>query len=109
MREATRDRGEILNFAGSHRMSPGVREGRPQLLPEGETGGRTGWEAFFESMERGRLALAWDPASPESAELVPAAEARPLEKHPNLAEGLERTRRFLQAFRRQAPPAGGAP
>ena len=107
MKAATRDRGAILDFAGLHHLSPGLRDGRPALLPEGETAGRCGWATFFEAVERLGLALAWDPADPGAASLVPAAESRPLERHSTVAAGVDRARRFVEAFRRGSPPAGG--
>jgi hypothetical protein len=107
MKAAASDRGAILDFAGLHHLSPGLRDGRPALLPEGETAGRCGWAPFFDAVERLGLALAWDPADPDEASLVPAAEARPLERHPTLAEGLDRARRFVKALKGGSPPAGG--
>jgi hypothetical protein len=104
MQAATSDRGAILDFAGMHHLSPGLRDGRPALLSEGETAGRCGWAPFFEAVDRLALALAWDLAVPERASLVPAAEARPLERHASLADGIDRARRFVRAFRREAPP-----
>jgi hypothetical protein len=107
MKAATRDRGAILDFAGMHHLSPGLRDGRPALLPGGEAAGRCGWAPFFEAVERAGLALAWDPEDPGAAGLVPSDEARPHERHATLAEGIDRARRFVEAFRRGPPPAGG--
>jgi len=50
MKAAARDRGAVLDFAGLHHLSPGLRDGRPALLHEGETAGRCGWAAFFEAL-----------------------------------------------------------
>jgi len=102
---ATRDRGEVLDLAGREHLSPGLRDGRPVWLPEGETAGRCGWAPFFEAAERAGLAAAWDPDAPGSATLLPAGEARPLERHATLADGIDRARRFVRACRRAAPPA----
>ena len=54
---ATTDRGDVIHWAGRHRLSPAVREGAPALLGHGETEGRCGWERFFRSMGARRLAL----------------------------------------------------
>lgn len=109
MRMATRDRGQILDVAGFHSLSPGLRDGRPALLPEGEPSGRTGWAPFFEAMERSGLALAWDPAGPGEPALVTGSEARPLERHRTVADGAASARRFLRALRREALSPPGTP
>jgi hypothetical protein len=106
MKVATRDRGQVIHQAGFHRLSPGLRQGRPVLLAEGDGPGRTGWAPFLAAMEAAGLALAWEPDVPGTAALVPLAEARPLERRAGLAEGLAHCRRFLRALLREAPPPG---
>ncbi len=54
---ATRDRADVIHFAGRHRLSPALHEGRPVLVAAGEQGERCGWEPFFRAMERRGLAL----------------------------------------------------
>src|SRR5512139_4296269 len=105
MRIASHDRAEVLNLAGTSHLSPAVRDGAPCLVPEGETAGRVGWEAFFAALDRAGLVVAWDTEDPSSAAPVPGAEGRALERHPGLGPSLERTRRFVAVFRgRPAPP-----
>jgi hypothetical protein len=99
MRIASHDRAEVLNVAGAGHLSPAVRDGVPCLVHEGETAGRVGWETFFAALHRAGLVVAWEAEDPSSAAPVPAAEGRPLERHPGLGPALERTRRFVAAFR----------
>ena len=106
MHVATHDRGEILNLAGTGHLSPALRDGAPVLVAEGENPGRVGWEAFFGALDRAGLVVAWDTDDPASARAVPAAEGRPLERHPALSDGIARARRFVAALR-DSPPAGG--
>lgn len=98
MRLATHDRGAVLDLAGANHLSPALRDGRPALVPESETAGRTGWEAFFASLDRAGLELSWDTEDAASVQAIPRAEARPLERHPTFAEGLARTRRFVDVL-----------
>jgi hypothetical protein len=107
MRIATHDRAEVLDFAGSNHLSPGIRDGVPVLLGHGETSGRTGWEPFFATLDRAGLELSWDTEDPGAVRAVPAAEARPLEIHPPLSEGIARARRFVTAMWGDPPPAAG--
>jgi hypothetical protein len=104
MKVATRDRGEVLSLAGFHHLSPALRDGGPRLVDEGEGGGRIGWEPFFSALDSAGLVMAWDTDDPGSAAPVPAAQARPMERHPTFATAMERTRRFVRAFRREGPP-----
>jgi len=67
---ATRDRGEIIHYAGRHRLSPAVRDGVPALVGPAETEGRCGWERFFRALGARRLALELDGAG--EGRLVPA-------------------------------------
>ncbi len=107
MKIATHDRGEVLNLAGANHLSPAVVDGRPRLVPEGETAGRTGWEAFFGALHAAGLVVAWDTDDPASATAIPAADGRALERHAGLVPGVDRARRFVEAMR-GVPPAGGA-
>jgi hypothetical protein len=104
MKVATHDRGEVLSFAGFHHLSPALKDGAPRLVDEGENAGRIGWEPFFAALESAGLVMAWDTDDPSTAAPVPAAAGRPMERHPTLAAGIERTRRFVRAFRGEAPP-----
>ena len=72
MRMTTHDRGQVLNVAGAGHLSPAVRDGAPCLVPEGETAGRVGWQAFFAALDRAGLVVAWDPEDPSSAAPAPA-------------------------------------
>ncbi len=108
MRVATHDRGEVLNLAGASHLSPAMRDGGPVLVAEGENPGRIGWEAFFSALDHAGLVVAWDTDDPSSARPVPTAEGRPLERHPTLAAGIARARRFVEAFRGAPPAAGGS-
>jgi hypothetical protein len=105
MKVATHDRGEVLSFAGFHHLSPALKDGAPRLVEEGETAGRTGWEPFFAALDSAGLVMAWDSEDPSTAAPVPAAEGRPMERHPTLAAGIERTRRFIRACQGGKPPA----
>jgi hypothetical protein len=107
MRISTHDRAALLDVAGEGHLSPALRDGVPLLVPEGETAGRTGWGTFFAALDRAGLQVAWEVDDPASARAVPVAEARPLERHPTLADGLARTRRFLAAWKGQIPKADG--
>ncbi len=80
MKLATFDRGEVLNLAGFHHLSPALRDGIPVLLGEGETSGRIGWQEFFESLEQRDLVLSWDTEDPGSVASIPASEGRTLKK-----------------------------
>ena len=105
MKVATTDRGAVLGLAGRNHLSPALRDGAPALVPEGENAGRVGWAAFFEALEGGGLALAWDPEDAASAAPLPAAQAAALVHHPTLAEGVARAGRFWAAFRGSGPAA----
>ena len=94
---ATRDRGDVIHFAGRHRLSPALRDGAPALVAQGETGERCGWEPFFRAMDERRLVLAFDDDEPASRRFVPRDEA-PTLRHERGA--VEEARRFLAALRR---------
>ena len=107
MRIASRDRAELLGVAGAGHLSPAVQDGVPALLPEGDGAGRTGWEAFFAALDRSGLVVAWEEEDPGSARPVAAAQALPLERHPTFADGVDRARRFLAAWKGAPPPSAG--
>ncbi len=104
----TVDRGEIIHFAGRHRLSPALRDGMPALVAPAEAGSRRGWADFFRAMEDRKLAASFDPEDAGSFRLVPrdggggarAAGAR----GPGQGACAE-ARRFLAALRGRYPPA----
>jgi hypothetical protein len=104
MKVATHDRGEVLALAGFHHLSPALEGGRPRLADEGATAGRVGWEPFFAALDAAGLVVAWDTDDPSGAAPIPAAEGRALERHPPFSAAMDRTRRFVRAFRREGPP-----
>ena len=105
MKMATHDRGEVVSFAGFHRLSPALRGGAPRLVVEAEKAGRVGWEPFFAALDDAGLVMAWDTEDPSAALPISAAEGRALERIPTFA-AMEQARRFIRAFRRgPAPPA----
>ncbi len=101
---ATVDRGDIIHFAGRHRLSPALRDGAPALVGQGEAGKRCGWEPFFRAMDERRLALAFHPDDASSARFVPRAAAKedPASHGPG---PMEEARRFLAALRSRPPAA----
>jgi hypothetical protein len=100
---ATTDRGDIIHFAGRHRLSPATRDGVPVLVAHGEPGERCGWERFFGALRARRLAAAFDPDDAASLRLVPRDEARAPERKARGA--VEEVRRFLDALQGK-PPTG---
>ncbi|HVI97126.1 MAG TPA: hypothetical protein VM753_24125 [Anaeromyxobacter sp.] len=94
---STRDRGDVIHFAGRHRLSPALRDDAPALVAQGEPGERCGWEPFFRAMDRHRVALAYDDDEPATRRFVPRDEAQP-ERRP--LRPMEEVRRFLRALRR---------
>ena len=80
MKTATHDRGQVLDFAGFHHLSPALRDGLPVLVGEGETSGRIGWREFFASLEQQDLVLSWDTEDPGSVASIPASEGRNLKQ-----------------------------
>jgi hypothetical protein len=96
---STTDRGDIVHFAGFHRLSPAL-DGRSMpafsaVAGDGLT--RCGWASFFAAMASRDLALAYDPADGTSARFLPAAEA-PRGPRPGLADALQHARRFWRAL-----------
>lgn len=101
MKVATRDRGDVLHFAGRHGLSPALRAGVPTLVAGNDPEAvRCGWEAFFRAMGDRGLVLVHAPDEASSAELRPLADTRDVTpEHPaRLAPALERTRRFWRAL-----------
>jgi hypothetical protein len=113
MKVATRDRGDILHFAGRHGLSPALRDGLPVFVSGHDpTATRCGWETFFRSMGDRRLALVYDPEDGGSAELRPEADARELvPSHGSLGSALDHARRFWRALfpKAQAAELGPPP
>jgi hypothetical protein len=101
---ATTDRGDIIHFAGRHRLSPALRDGAPALVAHGDPGERCGWARFFAVLRERRLAAAFDPDDAGSLRLVPEADARGPARRGRRA--LEEARRFLDALRGKPPPHG---
>ena len=97
---ATRDRGEILHFAGFHRLSPALSDrGEPKFsAAPGDGLARCGWEAFFHALDRHHLAVAFDPGDASSLRFVPAGAAVSGGEHPSLASALEHARRFWRSM-----------
>jgi hypothetical protein len=95
---ATRDRGEILHFAGFHHLSPALSErGDPAFsAAPGDGLSRCGWETFFGRMRERGLALSFEPEDGSSARFVPCDRVE--EEHPSLASAVEHARRFWAAM-----------
>jgi hypothetical protein len=64
------DRGDIIHFAGRHRLSPAIRDGSPAFVGHGEPGERCGWEKFFRALGARRLQIQLQQAG--VARFVPA-------------------------------------
>jgi hypothetical protein len=109
MKVATRDRGEIIHFAGFHRLSPALRDGLPTFVAGPDaTATRCGWEAFFRAMADRRLAMGFDPEDGTSAQFRPEGDLRDLPPPHRQREGaLAHAKRFLRAL--LPPPSGAAP
>lgn len=102
----TRDRGDVVHFAGRHHLSPALRDGVPVLVAHGEPGRRCGWAELFAAMSARGLVASLEPDDPGSFRLVSRAAA------PSSDAGLGRrpgavseARRFLGALRGRFPPA----
>lgn len=102
MKVATRDRGEIIHFAGQQGLSPALRDGVPAFTTGRDAAARCGWEAFFAALDERGLALAWDPEDPASASFAPRGELA-LRGHGSPG-GLARCARFLRALLRRDEP-----
>lgn len=61
------DRGDIIGFIGRQHGSPALQRatGEPVIVVghEAAEAQRVGWAAFFQAIEKKRLALSFDPAS----------------------------------------------
>ncbi len=102
MRRATKDRGEIIHFAGFNHLSPGLdpasRPAFSSAAGDGVT--RCGWETFFTALRKGGLAVALDDADPSSVRVVPVAEVPSSNEHGGrLHRALEHSKRFWRALR----------
>lgn len=98
----TVDRAEIVHFAGRHRLSPALRDGRPALVGAGEPGERCGWEAFFRALEASALAASLDPEAGAVSFLPRGAVARG--GGDRAGGAFARARRFLAAWRGRYRP-----
>lgn len=101
MRRATTDRGDILHFAGFHRLSPALDDASRPAFSAGPGDGlaRCGWEPFFGAMRAAGVALQYDPEDPGSARFVPDSELRQERgHHPALSQALAHARRFWKAL-----------
>ncbi len=94
---ATQARGDVIHFAGRHRLSPALRDGAPALVAHGEPGERCGWAPFFRAMGERRLALAFDDDAPDTRRFSPRDEAPPVR---HALGPMEESRRFIAALRR---------
>jgi hypothetical protein len=111
MKTATRDRGDIIHFAGRHGLSPALREGLPTFVTGPDPSARRcGWETFFRAMGDRRLALLYDPEDAASVELRPEADVADVPRpHGSLGSALDHARRFWRAlFPPRSAPGGGA-
>jgi hypothetical protein len=100
MKVATRDRGEILHFAGRHSLSPALRAGIPTFVSGPDPSAtRCGWETFFRAMGDRGLAVVLKPDDAASAEFRPLADVRDVPRpHGSLGSALEQSRRFWRAL-----------
>jgi len=105
----TRDRGEIVHFAGFHGLSPALAgDGAPALSAGAGDGlARCGWATFFAAMESRRLALSFEPADAGSARFVAGDQARGEgEPEGGLGAALAHSRRFWRVLFPGKGPAG---
>jgi hypothetical protein len=101
MKVATRDRGDIIHFAGFHRLSPALRDGVPTFVGGPDASAtRCGWETFFRAMEDRGLAVAYDLDDGGSAELRPQRDVAGLPGPHGRENALEHAKRFLRALLR---------
>ncbi len=100
MKVAMTDRGQIIHFAGFHRLSPALRDGAPAFAAGPDASlRRCGWETFFEALEARGLALSFDPEDPGNAAFVPRRQAKGLgHGGTSLRRALEHSARFLRAL-----------
>ena len=110
MKVATRDRGDIIHFAGFHSLSPALRDGMPALVAGRDTTAtRCGWETFFRAMGDRRLAMSFDPKVGASAEFRPEADLSDLPPpHAGREGAFQHAKRFLRALVSNASSGVGA-
>ena len=111
----TTDRGDVIHFAGRHRLSPALEGGTPALVAPGDPGRRCGWAEFFAALDAAGLVPSLDPGDAGSFKLVPraaassgAAGAGPSAAGAGPSRGpgaLAEARRFLAALRGLPPRA----
>jgi hypothetical protein len=105
----TADRGDIIHFAGRHRLSPVLRDGAPALAAVGDPGRRVGWAEFFAALRGRGLVASFEPEDAASFRLVPAGASAPEAAapgdDPHAPGALAEARRFLDALRGRFPPA----
>jgi hypothetical protein len=102
----TADRGDVIHFAGRHRLFPALRDGSPALLGPGEAGQRCGWAEFFDALRARGLVASLEPDDPSSFRLVPGgASAKAGEAHARRPGALAEARRFVAALCGRLPPA----
>jgi hypothetical protein len=102
----TWDRGDVIHFAGRHRLSPALAGGSPALVSTSEAAGRCGWADFFAALDRAGLAASFDPEDAGSFKLVRRDAAAASGAAPAHARGVfAEARRFLEALRGRLPPA----
>lgn len=111
MKVATRDRGEIIHFAGWHGLSPALRQGAPTFVSgHDQTATRCGWEPFFRALGERRLALVYDPDDPGAHEFLPEDRVRGLRhEHASLGDALQHARRFWRALFPGSKAQAGSP
>lgn len=100
MKVATRDRGEIIHFAGHHGLSPALRDDTPAFVAGHDPSAvRCGWEPFFRALGARRLALVHDPDEPGAHEFLPEDEVRALRhEHASLNDAIDHAKRFWRAL-----------
>lgn len=102
----TLDRGDVIHFAGRHRLSPALRDGTPALVGVGEPGRRIGWAELFAAMGAAGLVASLEPDDAASFRLVPRGDAAASGAARGHGPGaLAEARRFVAALRGRLPPA----
>jgi hypothetical protein len=94
----TRDRAEVIHFAGFHHLSPALGAAGEPAFSSGAGDGlaRCGWAPWFEALSRRGLAVAFERKDASSVRFVPESEAR---DHPGAGSAVEHARRFWRAWR----------
>jgi hypothetical protein len=102
----TTDRGDVIHFAGRHRLSPALRDAAPALVGVGDPGRRVGWAEFFAALGAAGLVASFEPGDAASFRLVPrGAAAAAGAAHARGPGALAEARRFVAALRGRLPPA----